>query len=162
VCCLLTNTSRTKVSKWTSWSVVLRCFLKPLWTRVISLSFSKYQTSLVFIIRSITLHKQLVKAIACWVSWILSLRLPVYPSELENNQKVNANESITANDANQLLSSSNPTKMLKIHKQHPSCKHRIYIIPRINNYQHWKKWYCCKPGHSLIRHGKHEFYAMHF
>jgi len=38
-------------------------FLKPLWSGVISLSFSKYQTSLVFIIRSITLHKQLVKEI---------------------------------------------------------------------------------------------------
>jgi len=38
-------------------------FRKPRWTGVISLSFSKYQTSLVFIIRSITLHKQLVRAI---------------------------------------------------------------------------------------------------
>jgi len=58
-------------------------------------------------------------------------------------------ELVFANDANQLLTSSNPTKMLKIHEQHPSCKRRIYIISRINNYQHKKNDTAISPARPL-------------
>ena len=43
---------------------MLRCLRKPHWTEVMSLLFSRYQTSLLLIKRSIILHIQLVSAIA--------------------------------------------------------------------------------------------------
>jgi len=62
-CCLLIKASRTKDSKRTSWSVVLRPLRKPLCVGVIILFVSRYQTNLLLTIRSITLQTQLVRAL---------------------------------------------------------------------------------------------------
>ena len=59
----LIKASRMKVSNLTKLSVVLRSDLKPDWNRDIWLLDSKNQVSLLFIILSSVLHRQLVKAI---------------------------------------------------------------------------------------------------
>ena len=60
--CFWIKASRIKDSKRTSWSVVLRPLRKPLCMGVIILFLSRYQTSLLLTIRSITLQTQLVRA----------------------------------------------------------------------------------------------------
>ena len=55
--------SLIKDSKRTRWSAVLRCLRKPHWRGVMSLFLYKNQTSLLLIMRFITLHKQLVSAV---------------------------------------------------------------------------------------------------
>ena len=62
-CCLRANASRRYLSRLTRWSVVLRCFLKPHWLLSNIPDFSRYQMKRVLIMRSRTLHKQLVSAI---------------------------------------------------------------------------------------------------
>ena len=59
-CCLRANASRRYLSRLTRWSVVLRCFLKPHWLLSNIPDFSRYQMKRVLIMRSRTLHKQLV------------------------------------------------------------------------------------------------------
>jgi len=75
-CCSWILPSLIKVSKRTSWSVVLRPLRKPIFVGVISLFLSRYQTSLLLTIRSIrpTLHTQLVRAIGrSLVGFVVSL-----------------------------------------------------------------------------------------
>ena len=55
--------SLIEVSNLTTWSIVDCRFRKLHWELVISLLDSRYQTSLLFTIRSIVLHRQLVSAI---------------------------------------------------------------------------------------------------
>ena len=62
-CCLRANASRRYLSRLTRWSLVLRCFLKPHWLLSNIPDFSRYQMKRVLIMRSRTLHKQLVSAI---------------------------------------------------------------------------------------------------
>ena len=62
-CCFCTNASRIKVYSRTRLSIILLRLRNPLCILVITLFFSRYQTSLSLIMRSTTLHRQLVNAI---------------------------------------------------------------------------------------------------
>ena len=61
--CLLLYASRRYLSRLTRWSVVLRCFLKPHWLLSSIPDFSRYQMRPMLIIRSNTLHRQLVGSV---------------------------------------------------------------------------------------------------
>jgi len=70
VCCPFINPSLIMVSNFISWSVVDLCFLKPLWWAVRMAWYSRYQTNLVFTIRSKVLQNT-----TCESNWTVVTRI---------------------------------------------------------------------------------------